>query len=128
MSRDPGKLKVFGMADALVLSIYSTSRGFPIDERFGLQSQLRRSALSVPTNIVEGCARRSVRDYARFVGIATASASEARYLVGVATRLGYFDRAVARDLAARYSELIRALEGLLGALEARFDQGLRPEA
>jgi four helix bundle protein len=119
MSRDPWKLKVFVLADELVVLTYRTTRGFPVEERFGLQAQIRRAAVSVTANIVEGCARRTLRDYLHFLGIAVASASEVRYLLELARRLGFLDERDALDLAARYGDLIRGLQTLIGSLEER---------
>ena len=126
MSRDPGKLEAFVLADALVIDVYKATKSFPIEERFGLQSQLRRASVSVPTNLVEGSARRSTRDYLHFVEIAIGSASEVRYLVGVALRLGFMAAQDREQLEARYGRVIRALQSLVSALaEARSP---RPEA
>ena len=126
MSRNPGKLEAFVMADALVIDVYKATKSFPIEERFGLQSQLRRAAVSVPTNLVEGSARRSTRDYLHFVEIAIGSASEVRYLIGVAVRLGFIAAQDGDQLEARFGRVIRALQALVSALaEAR---GPRPEA
>ena len=114
------------MADALVIDVYKTTKSFPIEERFSLQRQLRRASVSVPTNLVEGSARRSTRDYLHFVEIAIGSASEVRYLVGVAVRLGFIAAQDGDELETRYGRVIRALQALVSALaEAR---GPKPEA
>ena len=116
MSRDHRKLRVFQLADELVVEVYRRTKGFPPEERYGLQSQLRRAAVSVPTNIVEGCARCSSKDYMRFLTVSLASASEVRYLLTLSRRLGLLPTAENDDLEPRYSELIRSLQKLVNAL------------
>jgi four helix bundle protein len=115
MSRRHEKLKVFALADELAVDVYKLTRQLPPDERFGLQSQIRRAAVSVPTNIVEGAARRGDRAYASFLMTALGSASEVRYLLGLATRLKMVD---GKPLEARYDELVRGLQALLDSLRA----------
>lgn len=107
------------MADDLVLEVYRATRGLPLEERYGLQAQIRRAAVSVPTNIVEGSARRTTRDYLHFLVVALGSASEARYLLGLACRLGLLASNDHDDLESRYGKLVRALEALVQALEKR---------
>jgi four helix bundle protein len=119
MSRNPHNLQAFVMADELVVDVYRSTAIFPKEERFGLQSQIRRAAVSVATSLVEGCARRSERDYLHFVVLAIGSASEVRYLLDLAARLGFFDATTGAWLAERYGRVIRALQALINALAPR---------
>lgn len=92
--------------------VYQTTKGFPKEEIFGLTSQMRRSALSVPSNIVEGCARESQIEYLRYLEIAFGSLKELHYQFSVASRLGYLKKV---DVAAGDSKFLET-EKVLGAL------------
>jgi four helix bundle protein len=116
MSRDHRKLRVFEKADQAVVRVYRATRRFPIEERFGLQTQVRRAAVSVPTNIVEGSARQSTADYLRFADIAAASAAEARYLVDLARRLKFMNDDDCDSLVADYTEVLGGLHNLIRSL------------
>ena len=119
VSRDHTKLKVFALADELVVEVYRLTSKVPVEERYGLQAQIRRAAVSVPTNIVEGSARTTTRDYVHFLVVALGSASEVRYLLKLASRLGFLPNSDATTLEHRYDELVRALAALIRSLEAR---------
>ena len=84
------KLKVWEKADELAFGVYLATKTFPKDERFGLTSQLRRAALSVPTNIVEGYGRHGRNELRQFVNIALGSLAETEYLLEFSLRLEYF--------------------------------------
>lgn len=118
MGRDHRKLRVFEQADALILEVYRATTAFPAEERYGLQTQLRRASVSAATNIVEGCARRTTREYVNFLNIANGSSAEARYLVDVAHRLGFLPANVETKLVERYTELTKGLQKLIVALES----------
>ena len=119
MSRDHRKLRVFVLADNLVARIYEISQQFPPTERFGLQIQLRRAAVSAACNIVEGSARRTTSEYLNFLNIAAGSASEARYLVDLSCRLGFLDDNAGRAITTGYSELCARLQALIRSLSPK---------
>lgn len=119
MARDHRKLRVFHDAHALTLAIYRETRSFPRDEWFGLRTQLRRASVSVPSNIVEGSARRSTGEYCNFLNVARASASETQYLIGVCAELGYLSALSAGPLDERCQKVIPQQEALLQEMELR---------
>ena len=112
--RDHRKLKAFELADGLVMAVYQATRSFPKDELFGLTSQLRRAAVSVAANIVEGCARDGEKEYLNFLNLAFGSLREVGYLIDLSTRLGYL--ANSTDLGERFDECARVLAGLIRSL------------
>jgi len=113
------KLLAWQRSHQLVLAIYGASVGFPRSEQFGLTSQLRRAALSVPTNIAEGSKRQSQSDFARFLNIAEGSLAETEYLLMVSRDLGYIELPAASRYLKEVSEILRMLSGL----RARITQG-----
>ncbi len=84
-------LVVWQEAHALTLLVYRSTETFPAHERFGLISQMRRAAMSVPANIVEGFRRRGVSDKLRFYNMAEGSLAELEYFIILAADLGYLD-------------------------------------
>lgn len=123
--RDYRKLNVFTLADELVADVYVATRRFPPEERIGLQAQLRKAAVMVPASIVVGCERASESEYIHYSGVALASASEARYLLSVASRLGYLAEEGVRELEERYGRLVGGLNKLIRATREgkRSDKG-----
>jgi four helix bundle protein len=116
--RDHSKLRAFELADRLALAVYEHTRGFPREEIFGLTAQLRRAAVSVPSNIVEGCARNSQADYLHFLDVAYASSREVEYQLSVAARLGYLEGQANRQLSELCVETSKVLAGLIHALRS----------
>ncbi|GAB6166145.1 hypothetical protein JCM19992_21450 [Thermostilla marina] len=114
--RDHTKLKAFQLADRLVLLVYRATRGFPGHEQFGLTNQMRRCAVSIASNIVEGCARSSEADYLRFLDIAYGSSRELIYQASVAFRLGYFQAEQYEPLESLALETSKVLNGLIRSL------------
>ena len=111
-------LSVWKKAHALVLRIYALSSKFPREERFGLTSQLRRAAVSVPANIAEGFIKRSKSDKARFYNIAEGSLEEVRYYLILTQDLKFADT---KDAVIALEEVSRMLRSYTAAvLDSRF--------
>lgn len=102
-------IKVWAKSHALTLSVYEVTRRFPKDELYSLTNQLRRAALSIPTNIAEGSGRGSHADFARFMQMAIGSASEVEYLFLLARDLQYIDGPTFQRLEADVIEVRRML-------------------
>ena len=110
--RDHTKLRAFELADEVALLTYRATRKFPKEEIYGLTSQMRRAAVSIPSNIVEGCTRESQAEYLRFLEIAFGSLRELHYQLGLSKRLVYSDE---HDTSNCESKIVEA-EKVLGAL------------
>jgi four helix bundle protein len=117
--RDHAKLRAFALADRLAVAIYQSTATFPREEQFGLTSQMRRGAVSIASNIVEGCARESLRDYIRFLDIAYGSARELEYQISLAQRLEYLPSEAAQELQQIAEETSKVINGLVRALRSQ---------
>lgn len=114
--RDHTRLKAFELADQLTLHIYTITRAFPVEERFGLVSQMRRAALSTACNIVEGCARHTEADFLRFLDMAYGSARELEYQLSLAHRLGYLADEDYQRTSGSCIEVCKVLNGLIRSI------------
>ena len=101
----------------MVEAVYKLTAKYPTDERFGLVSQSRRAAVSVPSNIAEGYGRRTKADYVRFLDIARGSANEVETQLLIAVRLGFVTESDAGEATALVLEVQRILKGLVSSLE-----------
>lgn len=101
-------LEVWHIARDWVLGVYRLTEGFPKSEVFGLTSQMRRAATSVPANIAEGFRRQGKSDKVRFYNIAQGSLEECRYYLLLARDLGYADTAVLSQQADRIGRMLDA--------------------
>ena len=110
-------LKVWQKAHQLVLDIYGATKELPAEEKYGLSAQLRRSAASMPTNIVEGFKRKSKKDFAHFLNMADTSLEETKYHLLLAKDLGYLPMGVFQGFQGQCDEVGRMLCGLNRSLK-----------
>ncbi len=117
--RDHRNLRAFQLADELALLIYRETASFPKEELFGLTSQIRRAAVSVASNIAEGCGRSSDVDFLRFLDMANGSLRELQYQISLAQRLGYLpSQSPLLDVESPLFETGRVLYGLIRSMRA----------
>jgi four helix bundle protein len=114
--RNYRELIVWGKAMDLAVAIYRSTDTFPSSERFGLTNQLRRAAVSVPSNIAEGQGRASTRDFLHFLSIARGSLQEVQTQIELARRLEYLDEAACLRLLNDSEEVVRLINGLCRSL------------
>ena len=117
MPREHKKLKVFQLCDELVLDIYKATKPFPKSETFGLTSQMRRAAVSVAANIVEGAACDSTKEFLYFLNIARGSLAELGYYIPLSQKLGYLNQSESENLELKHGHCIRALQGLINSFK-----------
>jgi len=116
--RDHTKVKVFQAADRLAILVYKMTRTFPREEQSGLTSQMRRAAVSVPSNIVEGCARPTEANYIRFLGTSFASLRELQYQGSLVHRLGYCKDDARQAFDALCTEVSKMLGAMIRSLRS----------
>ena len=111
-------LNVWKKSHTLTMKMYKQTKKFPRDETYGLTSQIRRSAVSIPTNIAEGCGRGSDSDFKRFLQIAMGSASELEYLILLSHDLQMLDDESYEIASNEAVEIKKMLSSLINKIKA----------
>ncbi len=111
------ELDVFKLSHTLVLKIFEITKTFPEEEKFGIISQMRRAAYSIPMNLMEGSHRLSSKEYRQFVGIAKGSAGEMKYQLLLVKDLKYIPEITYSDLLLNYERVSQMLTKLAKSLE-----------
>ena len=123
--RDYRNILAWQRADDMTVAVYECTTKFPREEVYGVTSQLRRAAYSVPANIAEGSARESVKDYLHFLYIARASLTETQYFIHLSLRLGFTDVKSHDSLMGAVKSTFRTLHGLIKAVEKEVNTVVR---
>ena len=111
--RNYKKVVAWQRADQLTIEVYRITREFPREEIYGLTSQVRRSAYSVPANIAEGAGRETDTEYLRFLHIARGSLSETEYFLHLAHNLGYLSNEEYKEVTVLVNQTFAAMHGLI---------------
>ncbi|MEW6087245.1 MAG: four helix bundle protein [bacterium] len=111
------EMDVFKLSHSLTIEVYKHTKKYPADEKFGLVSQIRRSASSISMNLIEGSHRNNRNEYKQFVGIAKGSAAELKYQIMLSNDLGYLDEDNYKRLLESIIRILKMLEKLNSALK-----------
>ncbi len=114
--RDYKKYKVWELGHEVTLEVYRLTKTFPKDENFGITSQMRRAAYSIPSNISEGCGRESDAEFKRFLTIARGSASELEYFTILAKDLEYIKEEIFSELNDKVDRIRRSITNLINKI------------
>jgi four helix bundle protein len=115
------RLDVWREAVEFVATVYQATDSFPKEGKFGLTSQIRRAAVSIPANVAEGAARRSPKEFVHFISNAQGSASELETELLIAYRLGYLRESVSLEMRSALDNIGRMLIGLSRHLERKIN-------
>lgn len=116
------ELRVWQTAMELVVAVYDLTRSFPPEERYGLVNQMRRAAVSIPSNIAEGNARESSKEYFKHLSIAQGSLAELQTQLEIALRLGFTEGAVAQQCIDTSVSVARQLFALRNAIARKVEE------
>ena len=111
------KLEVWQRSMGLVKAVYGLTRNFPKEETYGLSSQMQRSAVSIPSNIAEGAARKSKAEFLHFLSIAQGSLSELDTQLEIAYMLGYIDKEKRKETLDQITDVFKMLSGLIRSVK-----------
>ena len=114
--RDYKNVKAYQLAYKLVIEIYKVTKNFPNEETYGLTSQLRRAAVSIAANIVEGASRQHKRDYLNFLYTSRGSLAETEYLLNLSNSLSYIDNSIFQTVEKLKNDAAKTLFGLIDAV------------
>ncbi len=109
-------LSVYKLGFALAVDIYKITASFPQNEHFGLVSQMRRAAVSICSNLAEGAARGTTKEYLHFVYVAKGSAAELETQIDLAAALGFVEKSKVDKITKDVAEVLRMLSGLIHSL------------
>ncbi|MCX2583095.1 four helix bundle protein [Pedobacter sp. MR22-3] len=116
------ELKIWNKAIDLAVDVYKATSTFPTDERFGLISQSRRAAVSIPSNIAEGAGRNSIKEFNNFLGIANGSSNELQTQLVIAGKLAILESKILEPLLAQIDELQKMIYGFQHMLEKKINK------
>lgn len=117
MTRDYTKIKAWQLADELAIEVYKATKEFPRTEIFGLTSQMRRAAVSVPANIVEGSMRQHQNEYLQFLYTSIGSLAELGYYIRFSNEIGYLKKQYFDAMDLHYQQTIKTLRALINFIE-----------